>query len=82
MRNGAGIAAMPNRLPEGYIRDWTKVRPCEHLEVCRHGLPIAAGPADCVTHDGSMIWIIQDYPRGRSIFHRRDGVSLRRQPRK
>ncbi|MCH6470079.1 hypothetical protein [Sinomonas terrae] len=65
-----------------HVTDWTKVRPQEYLEVCRkRDIPIAGGSVDGVTQDGSMIWLLQEYPGGRVIFHKADGITLRRRPK-
>ena len=75
-KTGGRRATGPSAGP--YIADWTKISPGEGLEVCLRGGAIASGPADGVTRDGSMVWILQEYPEGRAIFHKRDGISLRR----
>jgi hypothetical protein len=69
------------RLAGKIIPDWTNVRPGEQIEACRAGRSIASGWADGVTYDGSMIWLIQEGPHGRAIFHKDDGITLLRRAR-
>lgn len=64
------------------VANWATLSPADEVEIRRNGRAVASGRVDMRAPDGSVIWLIQDAGRGRSLFLHSDGVTVFRRARR
>ncbi len=63
------------------IANWCRLSKGDTVDIFGTHGALASGQIDMLSCDGSMLWIIEDEGRGRTLFLYDDGVRVRRRLR-